>query len=114
MSVAAAPSEHSFLVNYVYYGQMYSPIGRNTLFCCNSFRLSLRNILHVSSDFLKYIDFSSMSDSVLEDAYRLFELLCVRNGFMQLQSSAVFCKGSAEPFLDIDNIRTLIYHLSTS
>ena len=38
---------------------------RNAVFGCNSFGLSLRNILHVSSDFLKHIGFSSISDSVL-------------------------------------------------
>ena len=59
------------------------------------------------------IRFSSMSDSALEDAYRLLELSSVRDGWLYT-SSAVFCKGSAEPFVDNIGLRTLIYHLSTS
>ena len=65
----------------VYYSRMLSPIGRNSLFCCSRFNVSLSDIACINKSFLWARRRSLLTAPCLSTVSLLLELLFVKLGF---------------------------------
>lgn len=92
----------SFVARHgVYYSRMLSPIGRNSLFCCSRFDVSLRDILCISKPFVWTRYRSKLTASCLSTVSLILELLFVKIGYFSIS-----CLSQAELSCLIDFICT--------
>ena len=96
------PNMDCFVARHgVYYSRMLSPIGRNSLFCCSRFDVSLRDILCISKPFVWTRYRSKLTASCLSTVSLILELLFVKIGYFSIS-----CLSQAELSCLIDFICT--------
>jgi len=79
----------SFAAHYgVYYSRMLSPIGRNSLFCCSRFNVSVFDIACINKSFVWARRRSHLTAPCLSTVSLLLELLFVKLGYFSVPCSS--------------------------
>ena len=82
-------SSDSSVVNFIsfhgiFYGRCFSPIGRNTLFCCKRYNVTLFDFNHIDKNYITRWYNNTLNDELISRVSMLAEGLFIRDGSYML------------------------------
>ena len=82
-------SSDSSVVNFIsfhgiFYGRSFSPIGRNTLFCCKRYNVTLFDFIHIDKNYITRWHNNTLNDELISRVSMLAEVLFIRDGSYML------------------------------
>ena len=88
----------------IFYGRSFSPIGRNTLFCCKRYNVTLFDFIHIDTNYITRWYNNTLNDELISRVSMLAEVMFIRDGSYML------------PGFDLQEseLRTYINYLSRS
>ena len=82
-------SSDSSFVNFIsfygiFYGRSFSPIGRNTLFCCKRYNITFFDFIHIDKNYITRWYNNTLIDELIRRVSMLAEVLFIRDGSYML------------------------------